>query len=328
MTKAPEKLGRQFYRDHLSKQGQVFYDCINAQLLRKDYSGSTHLPISDAATSASDSFSAYKAIRDDHPEYFFLGWQCQLVRKGETATLQYPMLYAPDIIARIDKQLRKSICQIVRGTATLPLVEREMLVYERIAKKLSYTNNNDVRDHNIVGPVLMSAGVCEGHNALLLLCLRRIGIPCIKVYGKVKAGGWHCWAIAWINGTAVHCDVTWDGPKEGAVCFNYFNLSDEQISVDHFEFKGTQIPACTSEAFSFYSYYNLCARSFGDVRRLVKGTSRKGMSPIRIHFEYEPQGGKCSAEVERALFAERIYGYNKLCFNPRQKNILIIKEKR
>ena len=77
-----------------------------------------------------------------------------------------------------------------------------------IARKLSYNNHSDVRDHNIVGPILMSSGVCEGHNALLLLCFRRIGIPCIKVYGKTKTDGWHCWTIAWINGTPVHCDVT------------------------------------------------------------------------------------------------------------------------
>ena len=71
------------------------------------------------------------------------------------------------------------------------MIERETLIYERIARSIAYTNNGDVRDHSIVGPVLLSTGVCEGKNALLLLCFRRIGIPCVKVYGRTKTDGRH-----------------------------------------------------------------------------------------------------------------------------------------
>lgn len=33
MMKAPEKLGSEYYRGFLTRQGQAFYDRINAQLL-------------------------------------------------------------------------------------------------------------------------------------------------------------------------------------------------------------------------------------------------------------------------------------------------------
>ena len=245
MVKIPEKLGSEYYRGFLTRQGQAFYDRINAQLLRGDYSGKTTFSISNPETSASDCFAAYKAIRDDRPEFFFLGFQSEFTRRGRTGTLEYPILYAPEIIDRIRQQLRKKIFQIVRGTADLSMLEREALVYERIAKSIVYTNNGDVRDHSIVGPILLSAGVCDGQNALLLLCFRRIGIPCIKVYGRTKTGGWHCWTIAWINGTPVHCDVTWDGTENGIVRFDYLNLSDDQISSDHYDFKCARVPECT-----------------------------------------------------------------------------------
>ena len=75
------------------------------------------------------------------------------------------------------------------------LIEQEALIYKRIAKRINYANHDDAKDHNVVGPILMSSGVYEGHNALFLLCLRRIGIPYIKVYGKSKKGGLHCWTI-------------------------------------------------------------------------------------------------------------------------------------
>lgn len=254
MSSIPDKLGTEFYRGLLTDQGKSFYDRINAQLLKGDYSGVTDFVISDCVSAASDCFAAYKTLRDDHPEYFYLGFQSEFTRCGCKGTLKYPILYTARNIERIRDQMRKCICQLVRGTAGLSMMEREILVYERIAKKLAYENHGDVRDHNIVGPVLLSSGVCEGHNALLLLCYRRIGIPCIKVYGKSKSDGGHCWTMAWIDGKAAHCDVTWDSAEGGRVRFDYLNRSDRQIAADHRGFEGTHIPRCTDETMG-YDYH-------------------------------------------------------------------------
>ncbi len=325
MTKLPEKLGSEYYRGFLSPQGQAFYDGINAQLLRGDYSGKTSFSITRPETSASDCFAAYKAIRDDHPEYFYLGSQSEFTRCGQTGTLEYPILYTPEIIGRIRQQMRKSIYRIVRGTAVLPMIEREVLVYERIARKLAYDNHGDVRDHNIVGPVLLSSGVCEGQNALLMLCFRRIGIPCIKAYGKTRTDGWHCWTIAWINGTPVHCDVTWDGSKEGMVRFNYLNLSDHQISGDHFDFQGPRVPVCTTETLSYYRHRGLCVNSFQDLRARLAAESLKGTSPILIHFGYRPPSGDYVEEVQRAFSTEHISGNHRLYYHPTLNNLAVKK---
>ena len=203
------------------------------------------------------------------------------------------------------------------------MIDREILVYERISKKLAYSNHSDVRDHNIVGPVLLSSGVCEGHNALLLLCFRRIGIPCIKVYGRTKTDGWHCWTIAWINGIPVHCDVTWDGTEEGLVRFDYLNLSDNQISGDHYDFKCARVPECTSETLSYYSYRGLCVHSFNDLKTRLKKDSQRGISPILIHFSYRPASGDCLKEAQRAFSEERISGNHRLYYHPTLKNLAV-----
>ena len=325
MARVPEKLGSEYYRGFLTRQGRAFYDCINAQLLRGDYSGKSTFSISNPETAVSDGFAAYKAIRDDHPEYFYLGFQSEFTRRSRVGTLEYPILYTPDIIDRIQQQMRKSIYRLVRGTAHLQMIEREVLVYERISKKLTYTNHSDVRDHNIVGPVLMSSGVCEGHNALLMLCFRRIGIPCIKVYGKTKTDGWHCWTIAWINGVPVHCDVTWDGAKEGIQCFDYLNLSDNQIAGDHFDFKGPRIPVCSSEALGYYSHRGLCVYSYRDLRARLKKDSQIGISPILIHFSYHLPSGYYLKDAQRAFFEERICGKYEMYYHPTLKNLAVKK---
>ena len=79
------------------------------------------------------------------------------------------VLYTPDQIGRIRYQLRRCLFQLVRGTAGLPPVEREILVYERIARRLTYINNGDVRDpqHRRAGAAV--GGGVRGYNALLML---------------------------------------------------------------------------------------------------------------------------------------------------------------
>ena len=324
MTELPQKYGADYYRTLLSKQGKRFYDGLNAQLLREDYSGRTVFSVSEPGSAASDCFAAYRALRDDHPEYFYLGFRSEFALQGNVGTLVYPILYSPETIARIRLQLRKRIYCFVRGTAALPMMEREILVYGRIAGKLDYKDNNDVRDHNIVGPVLTSSGVCEGYNALLLLCFRRIGIPCIKVYGRTKKDRLHCWTIAWINGTPVHCDVTWDRTKRGVVRYDYFNLSDRQIAHDHHNFSGPSVPVCTSEAWNYYCYNRLCVNSFQELRTRIRSNLSEGRAPLLIHFSYCPGSGDCFKEFRRALAAEQLRGTRKIYYHPELKNLAML----
>ena len=240
----PEKLGSVFYRSFLTPQGQAFYDRLHAQLLQGDFSGEISFAISDLDTSAEDCFAAYKALRDDKPDLFFLGYPLEFCRNGDSGTLKFPILYTPETIERIWTQVRRYLCKITRETADKSMVDREALIYGRIAKSMTYKDQHDYRDHSLVGPVLFKEGVCEGQNALLLLCLRRVGIPCIKVYGKTKADEWHCWTVAWIDAKPVHCDVTWER-QPAAEGFKYFNLTDDEISTNHFEFKSARIPVCS-----------------------------------------------------------------------------------
>lgn len=232
---APRDQGRHYYRDRLRPQGQAIYDQMEKRFLGKDYYWEFQFPIEDHRTFVGDASGAYRALRDDHPEFFFLGNEYEMTRRGSQGGLRCQLLYAPVTIERINLQLRRKICQLVRGTAFLPLAEQERMVYERIAKSVVYDDQNDHQDHNVVGPILHKSGVCEGYNALLLLCFRRLRIPCIKTFGKMDAERetWHCWTKAWMGDREVHCDVTWDAPVRGRVMYQYFNLSEDEIRKDH-----------------------------------------------------------------------------------------------
>lgn len=230
----PRNLGCYYYRDLLSLQAQSFYDCMEARFARKNYDGTFHFKATESKTAMNDLGNAQRALRDDHPEFFFLGGRATLQQRRDEITIRNEIEYDPAIIERIRLQMRRQIFQIVRGTLGLSLQQQEKMVYERIVKRLTYINHRENQDHSVVGPVLYRSGVCEGYNALLLLCLRRLQIPCIKVFGKYKQEDavWHCWTKAWLGEESVHCDVTWDGhAKDGR--YRYFNLSEDRMRQDH-----------------------------------------------------------------------------------------------
>lgn len=311
MNGVPSNFGGNFYRNLLSKQGRYFYDRIIDHFSKSDYSPTISLKLSDSKTAASDCFSAIKALKDDRPEFFFIGNQSEFTRVGSNGTLKCTVLYKPTDIVRINVQLSKLLNQLVKGTSFLPVLQQQKLVYERIAKKLNYVSNNSATDHNIVGPLLYSSAVCEGYNALLLLCLRKLCIPCIKVYGKSKSDIWHCWTIAWINGQPVHCDVTWDKPTHGILHYNYLNLSDRQISADHSDFSADYIPKCSEENLNYYRTYGLKVDSQYALNEFISRRINAGQRlPIYVQITFKNDYKGIFSAVERALYdAEQYRNY-------------------
>ena len=324
MTTIPERLDSMFYRSFLSHQGKVVYDLINKQLLDKNYSGAVRIPVNSHSTIVSDCTEAYKAVRDDHPEYFYLGYSCTFIQHILFAEIKYQILYSVPIIERVNEQLRNCIYKLVRGTASLSLEEQEILIYERIAGSITYRNNDEFRDHNIVGPVLYSTGVCEGINALLMLCYRRIGIPCIKVSGRTKNDGAHCWSIAWINNVPVHCDISWDCVgNNNTIRFNYFNLSDTQISYDHQYYNNGHLPICASEEINYYMLKRLCISSYSELCYFLEKRMNH-CNPIMFQICYKI-GEDYLQDVNKAIKQTHLRGSYKITTHPFRRTVIIYK---
>ena len=315
--------GSDFYRERLTLQGKSFYDCMHVQLISGDWSGKTAVTIINRLHAVSDCFAAYKAIRDDHPEFFFLGNSCDFSYTKKQGEIRYQILYSQVTIEKITKRLREAIYEIVKGTAYKPLIDKEITVYERIARSIKYDHLDDINSHNITGPVLFSTGVCEGYNALLLLSYRRLGIPCIKAEGKTAEDDGHCWTIAWINGQPVHCDVTWDRADSDIVWFDYFNLSDRKIFEDHIIFDKNAYPVCNEERLTYYRYHSLCIESYPALCNYLKHVDRND-SPLLLHLDYKVVDNDYIKSVSNALTSAGSIDSWKIQFNPMTKNVLIL----
>lgn len=275
----PRALGRYFYGDRLPGQARRFYDVLDSRLAGGDYRAEVPLTLEERDRADRDAFAACKALRHDRPEYFFLGRKMTFVYcDGREGRLRMQILYTPAEIETLKTTFRQKMLPLMAGTADKSLVQREELIYSRLARQLRYQNTRSEQEHNLVGPMLASRGVCEGQNALLLYCLRRAGVTCVQVLGKGRTEN-HCWAMVWLNGEPVHCDVTWEKPGKGVMLYRYFNLTDEQIARDHTGFAGQNLPACCTETYSYYRLHGHSVCSLAELAgHLRSGAQRGGMA--------------------------------------------------
>ena len=94
------------------------------------------------------------------------------------------------------------------------------------------------------------------------------------------------------------------------------NLSDNQISSDHYDFKCARVPECSSKALNYYSHHGLCVHSYSDLKLRLKKDLQRGISPILIHFSYRPSSGDCLKEAQRAFSEEHLSGNHRLYYHP------------
>lgn len=275
----PRALGRYFYGDRLPGQARRFYDVLDSRLTGGDYRAEVPLTLEERDRADRDAFAACKALRHDRPEYFFLGRKMAFFSSGgREGRLRMQILYTPAEIETLKTTFRQKMLPLMAGTADKSLVQREELIYSRLARQLRYQNTRSEQEHNLVGPMLASRGVCEGQNALLLYCLRRAGVTCVQVLGKGRTEN-HCWAMVWLNGEPVHCDVTWEKPGKDVMLYRYFNLTDEQIARDHSGFAGQNLPACCTQTYSYYRLHGHSVCSLAELAgHLRSGAQRGGMA--------------------------------------------------
>ena len=313
-----------FYRDQLkNEQARAFYDAICDRILDGDWSGEYPLRFTDRNTAAQDAFDAARAIRYDRPDFFFVGKAKRALVQRDQIVLSLNVLYKPQDIEIISVLLEHRLDQLTEGTAGLPEWERERMIYDRLVRHLRYRNHStddmaNVHDHNVVCPLYAGSGVCEGFACLLTLALRKAGIPCIRVDG-VAGGGGHCWNMAWIEGSPVHLDLTWDNCffRETSA-YAYFNLTDEQISRDH-QIETEGLPRCSDPTKSYHHRMGQAFSSVWDAARFLLQAFLRSRGPHSIRLDFD-----CDVEdaVKRIMGLTPLIFYQYQCI-PRQGAVLL-----
>ncbi|WP_459481736.1 transglutaminase domain-containing protein [Clostridium saccharoperbutylacetonicum] len=136
--------------------------------------------------------------------------------------------------AQMEAQLDVKARSIVEGIApnSMSQAEKERAIHDWIINNTRYDQSYSIYDP--YNTLIKHTGVCEGYSLLAQKMFTIAGIKSIVVEGKAD-GQDHAWNLVYIDGKWRHVDCTWDDPVSyrDVLQYDYYNLTDEEISNDH-----------------------------------------------------------------------------------------------
>ena len=161
--------------------------------------------------------------------------------QGFVTTIIYNISYryGPDEEKALERGLLRILEQIV--FPDMDMFTREKTLHDWIVNHVDYDkatlNGSDDLGYTDYSAFIRGLAVCAGYSTLAYRMLSMAGIPDLIVHGNVTSStSHHAWNMVNLCGNWYHLDVTWDDYGQygdTTVYYDYFNLSDGQISVDH-----------------------------------------------------------------------------------------------
>ena len=249
-----------------------------------------------------------KGVNYDHPEFFFVNFQEIKMLGIPRAGLVWQIYYryrgralermVQDIESEIQRILDKAIH--VRQASAL---DKCRWIHNYFARNIRYNeaalkNSALYPDsYTIEGVFKQKTAVCEGIAKAVTLLGDRLGLDLPTVYGQgisdqIGLGDSHAWNLFLCNGICAHLDVTWDICLSRPLRFtryDYFVLSDKDISVDHI-YDRKIVAECMEN--NGLSYFEMAGRLLTDHRQCERYVeSRLRQKETVVYFKYRPAKG-------------------------------------
>ena len=130
----------------------------------------------------------------------------------------------------LDTRARAIVASITSDS--MSQIDKERAIHDWIVNNTQYDQSYTIYDP--YNTLIKHTGVCEGYSLLAQKMFTIAGIKSIVVEGTAH-GGSHAWNMVYIDNKWHHVDVTWDDPvsSKDILRYDYYNLTDSQISADH-----------------------------------------------------------------------------------------------
>lgn len=161
----------------------------------------------------------------------------------------------------VEARLTEIIREIIKPTMTD--YERVLAVHDYIILNTAYDCDNYLAgtippaSYQAEGVLLHGRAVCGGYITTFKLFMDSLGIECTMVIGTGN-GGRHGWNQVKLGGDWYNIDLTWNDPapdEPGKVRYTYFNVTDEELALDHDWDRSTAHP-CTASKYNYYAMEN------------------------------------------------------------------------
>ncbi|WP_042476384.1 transglutaminase domain-containing protein [Bacillus ndiopicus] len=163
-----------------------------------------------------------------------LTWRAKDYRNGH---IEFQIEATYDMTAEQNALVKGMVKQIVSAMpSNLSDVDKVKYVNDYIVTNTQYNLDSKVSPYTPYSILANGEGVCEGYALTALLLLDELNIETKYISGEVISGELHAWNLVKLDGEWYHLDTTWNDPvpdQGNKVFYNYFLISDEQISKDH-----------------------------------------------------------------------------------------------
>lgn len=207
-------------------------------------------------------FNILEEISLENPEVMYYNG-------AEYSSGRLSISYSRDVetIKKHQKEIEEIRDEFIRRSIT-----KNMSDYEKVLKVHDYIILNGRYDkrlleHGIIPPesnssygiLALGVGVCDSYAKAMKYLLDGLDISSMIVVGKAGEEN-HAWNLVRINGEYYHIDPTWNDPitidGSDVLRYNYFNLTDDEISKSHF-WKRDKYPIANSNNYNYFNYNKL-----------------------------------------------------------------------
>jgi hypothetical protein len=236
----------------------------------------------------------------DYPEHFWRGrsWSEQSFSGKVRKLTLTDMEFGGNVqkIKQADKTFQNKINEILsKLSGKNTALEREIYIHNYLVNNVTYIDGENC--HNAYGAIVNNKGVCEGYSTAFMVLMRRAGVNCILVNG-VGNNDDHEWNMVELDGKFYHVDLTFDDPiiNEGKINmlrFSHFNLTEDEISVDH-QIKNNYypIPSAKADKYNFFKFFGIEFSSV-DINNAAKAIAFAKKNGIE-YAELKVKSGKAS----------------------------------
>lgn len=320
---------RTFYRDKLSDNEAEYYNILLEGLMRYEQS------IQYRNLDIHQIERVYEVLKLEVPQLFFVKKiTCQHVPVLNCGLVvpQYRFSEAETYATLNAIQLKAE--EIIKHLTHKSEYEKEIFIHDYLCKNVKYDYSFRESSFECVGPILFGKGVCEGISKAAKLLFDSVGINSIIVHGKSNnqrihnvADDSHAWNIVVIDNSYYHLDITFDLSimTFGVLRYDYFNLSTEDVSIDHMYDKN-EYPHCSNSR-NYYIENNMYMANKVSFKSYFDTKIKQGEKNVLIKLPPVTDIRKARDEiidiVQKCFIDRRISVQYQIVYNENQRVFLL-----
>ena len=245
----------------------------------------------------------YACLRNDYPELFWIGYDCEIYNSGSKITECLPnYIYDKETVRLMISNITQIRDRIIKLTENMNDYQKAMFVFEYIVDNTVYdtsaikVHETGVEDisieyaRNIYGTLINRRAICEGYAKTYQYLAQSLGIDCLYITGFSKNQG-HAWNYVKLEGEWYGMDVTWCDPQgsKNIKSYAYCMIDEETMKAGHESDVPYKLPECKGERFNYYKYNNLTLSTFSinQLSNIFKKAVGDGMNFIEFRCETE-----------------------------------------